>query len=130
MKDAISQELCIVGRCCNTNKIRETKLRKTNPMRTASHTYLVHKTHLKQKALTLRIPLHVHDALNLTRDSADAAGYVFDIQSAVVDALERALERVGQELQALGAVKEGGNKAPQTKGRRVRKTRVLASASD
>jgi hypothetical protein len=67
-------------------------------MRTAPASYLVNKTHLKQKALTLRIPQHVHDALNATRERADSAGFVFDIQTVVVEALERAVAKVTGEL--------------------------------
>ena len=73
-------------------------------MRTATASYLVNKTHLKQKALTLRIPQHVHDALNATRERADSAGFVFDIQAVVVEALERAVAKVVSEL---GAVEQG-----------------------
>lgn len=107
-------------------------------MRAAAHTYLVHKTHLKQKALTLRIPLHVHEALNATRERADSAGFVFDIQCVVVEALERAVERVAQELQTLesgggaGGQKgeDGSVKAPGARRRRARKTHALAPESD
>jgi hypothetical protein len=67
-------------------------------MRTTPASYLVNKTHLKQKALTLRIPQHVHDALNATRERADSAGFVFDIQAVVVEALERAVAKVKGEL--------------------------------
>ncbi len=67
-------------------------------MRTAPTSYLVDKTHLKQKALTLRIPQHVHDALNATRERADTAGFVFDVQAVVVEALERAVAKVVCEL--------------------------------
>ena len=73
-------------------------------MRTAPASYLVNKTHLKHKALTLRIPQHVHDALNATRERADSAGFVFDIQAVVVEALERAVAKVTGEL---GAVEQG-----------------------
>ena len=73
-------------------------------MRATSSSYLIQKTRLKQRALTLRIPQHVHDALNSTRERADKAGFVFDIQTVVVEALERAVTRVGVEL---GAVEQG-----------------------
>jgi hypothetical protein len=77
---------------------------KTPTTRTTHTTYLVHKTHLKQRALTLRIPQHVHEALNATRERADKAGFVFDIQAVVLEALERAVSKVSSELGAL----EGG----------------------
>jgi hypothetical protein len=93
-------------------------------MRSAAHTYLVHKTRLKQKAITLRIPLHVHEALNATRERADGAGFVFDIQGVVVEALERAVERVMQELQALESGDQDGVKAPEAKRARARKVRA------
>ena len=75
-----------------------------NTMRAATLSYLVNKTHLKQKALTLRIPQDVHDGLNAVRERASRAGFVFDIQAVVVDALERAVAKVGSEL---AAVEEG-----------------------
>jgi len=103
---------------------------KVQPMRAATQPYLVHKTHLKQKALTLRIPVHVHNALNSTRESADAAGFVFDVQTVVVQALERALEGVALELQALASGKEGDIKAPTAKVQRTRKARVTMPVSD
>jgi outer membrane receptor for monomeric catechols len=67
-------------------------------MRTAPASYLVNKTHLKQKALTLRIPQHVHEGLNAARERADRAGFVFDIQAVVVEALEWAVAKVTGEL--------------------------------
>ena len=73
-------------------------------MRATPSSYLIQKTRLKQRALTLRIPQHVHDALNATRERADSAGFVFDIQAVVVEALERAVTRVDGEL---GAVEHG-----------------------
>ena len=75
-----------------------------NTMRAATPSYLVNKTHLKQKALTLRIPQDVHDGLNAVRERASRAGFVFDIQAVVVDALERAVAKVASELAAV----EGG----------------------
>lgn len=75
-----------------------------NTMRAATPSYLVNKTHLKQKALTLRIPQDVHDGLNAVRERASRAGFVFDIQAVVVDALERAVAKVSGEL---AAVEEG-----------------------
>ena len=75
-----------------------------NTMRAAPPSYLVNKTHLKQKALTLRIPQDVHDGLNAVRERASRAGFVFDIQAVVVDALERAVAKVSGEL---ATVEEG-----------------------
>ena len=77
-------------------------------MRTTTPSYLVQKTHLKQKAFTLRIPQHIHEALNATRERADNAGYVFDVQAVVVMALEQAVVRVDRELIALEQGDEGG----------------------
>jgi hypothetical protein len=73
-------------------------------MRATPSSFLIQKTRLKQRALTLRIPQHVHDALNATRERADRAGFVFDIQAVVVEALERAVTKVDSEL---GAVAQG-----------------------
>ena len=91
-------------------------------MRTAPASYLVNKTHLKQKALTLRIPQHVHDALNATRERADSAGFVFDIQAVVVEALERAVAKVTGELGAVeqGEPMEGKVVAPRRQRRAVK----------
>lgn len=88
---------------------------KTPATRTTHTVYLVHKTHLKQRALTLRIPQHVHEALNATRERADKAGFVFDIQAVVVEALERAVTRVSSELGTLEGGEPGVGKmaAPQ-----------------
>jgi hypothetical protein len=77
-------------------------------MRALPSSYLIQKTRLKQRALTLRIPQHVHDALNATRDRADKSGFVFDIQAVVVEALERAVNRVAAEL---GSVEQGDSGA-------------------
>lgn len=79
-------------------------------MRAATPSYLVNKTHLKQKALTLRIPQDVHDGLNAVRERASRAGFVFDIQAVVVDALERAVAKVASEL----AAAEGGESSSST----------------
>ncbi|MEI6804122.1 MAG: hypothetical protein WCK83_13255 [Burkholderiales bacterium] len=68
---------------------------------TSAGSYLVNKTHLKQRALTLRIPQHVYDALNAMRERADKSGFVFDIQAVVVEALERAVDRVSGDLNAV-----------------------------
>lgn len=66
-------------------------------MKNSSSTYLVEKTHLKQKALTVD-SLHVHVAVNALREQADAAGFVFDVQAVVVEALERAVFKVESDL--------------------------------
>jgi hypothetical protein len=73
-------------------------------MRATQSSFLIQKSHLKQRALTLRIPQHVHEALNATRERADKSGFVFDIQAVVVEALERAVARVDGQL---GAVEQG-----------------------
>jgi hypothetical protein len=91
-------------------------------MRSAIATYLVDKTHLKQKALTLRIPQHVHDALNVTRERANSAGFMFDIQAVVVEALERAVTKVVNELEALEqGTHEAGKPESKAPARRQRK---------
>ena len=76
-------------------------------MRPVTTSYLVKKTHLKQKALTLRIPQHVHEAFNIARERADKAGFLFDIQAVVVEALERAVDRVDRELQVVEQGEQG-----------------------
>lgn len=70
-------------------------------MRATAPSYLVSKTHLKQKALTLRIPQDVHDSLNAIRERASRVGFVFDYQAVVIDALERAVAKVAGELAAV-----------------------------
>ncbi len=94
-------------------------------MRATSSSYLVHKTHLRQKALTLRIPQHVHDALNAARDRADSAGFVFDVQAVVVQALERAVSHVGDELEAVALGEQGSAKTQtRTAGAAPKRVRV------
>ena len=101
---------------------------KGNTMRTTPVSYLVDKTHLKQKALTLRIPQHVHEALHATRERADSAGFVFDIQAVVVEALVRAVDRVATELgvqtqgegvRPVGQAKAGGGRRQRKPGKPV-----------
>lgn len=87
-------------------------------MRTANSSYLIRKTHLKQKALTLRIPQHVHEAMNTARERADKAGFLFDIQAVMVEALERAVERVERELVAVDQGEQGGTQPARTKRKR------------
>lgn len=89
-------------------------------MRSANVSYLVDKSHLKQKAVTLRIPQHIHGALMVIRERANAAGFVFDVQAVVVEALERALARVEGELAAAEAGESGG-KLQLAKARRARR---------
>lgn len=89
-------------------------------MRSTNASYLVDKSHLRQKAVTLRIPQHIHSALGSMRARADAAGFVFDVQAVVVEALERALERVEGELAAVEAGEASG-KLQLAKARRARR---------
>lgn len=89
-------------------------------MRSTNASYLVDKSHLKQKAVTLRIPLHIHGALGAIRERANAAGFVFDVQAVVVEALERALARVEGELAAVEAGEASG-KLQLAKGKRARR---------
>ena len=98
-------------------------------MRAAPVSYLVDKTHLKQKALTLRIPQHVHDALNVTRERANSAGFMFDIQAVVVEALERAVTKVVNELEAVEQGAHGAGK-PERKAPAARRQRRPAHAVD
>jgi hypothetical protein len=79
-------------------------------------TYLVRKSHLKHKALTVRIPLDVHEALSAARQSADGAGFVFDVQAVVVEALERAVQRVMGDLKG----EQVPNQALPGRARRIR----------
>ena len=99
-------------------------------MRATPSSYLVHKTHLKQRALTLRIPQHVHDALHATRERADKAGFVFDVQAVVVEALERALTRVDGELgvQLPGDLGAGDGAVPRRKRRQPKAVEGLKQA--
>lgn len=91
-------------------------------MRITSTPFLIQKSCLKQRALTLRIPQHVHDAVNAVKERADKAGFVFDLQAVVVEALERAVARVEGEL---GGV-EGG-KLPKSTVRKAARTRRPAA---
>lgn len=98
---------------------------KTPLVRVTPSSYLIHKTHLKQRALTLRIPQHLHEALNATRERADKAGFVFDIQAVVTEALERAVTKVLSELGSL----EQGEPVPM-KGPAPRRKRQPVKAAE
>lgn len=74
-------------------------------MRQSQSVFLIDKSHLKQKALTVRIPLHLYDALNSMRVDADKAGLVFDVQAVVVQALTRALASAQKEMATRHLVK-------------------------
>ena len=97
-------------------------------MKNSSNTYLVEKTHLKQKALTVRIPLHVHVAVNALREQADAAGFVFDVQAVVVEALERAVFKVESDLSS-GELKSSQRDVRQPR-RRVKVMQPVASEGE
>lgn len=91
-------------------------------MRRNADSYLVPKTWLKQRAMTLRVPLQLHDDLATVRERAERAGFVFDVQTVLVEALERAVRTVGGQLEGL---EQGEAGTPEQKPRRqARKRRV------
>jgi hypothetical protein len=95
-------------------------------MKNGTPNYLIDKTNLKQKALTLRIPMRLHDALNALREQADGAGMVFDVQAAVVEALERAVDKASDELQRRQGTL-GDVAAPKKRGRRERSGEIVGA---
>lgn len=95
-------------------------------MKSSAPNYLIDKTNLKQKALTLRIPLRLHDSLNALREQADGVGMVFDVQAAVVEALERAVDKASDELQRRRGV-VGEATAPKKRGRRERSGEIVGA---
>jgi hypothetical protein len=80
---------------------------KENPMRRPiprSHeTYLVPKSRLNVKPITLRLPVALLDELTALRARAEKAGFVLDVQAAVTEALERTAEQVTASLDRLEA---------------------------
>ena len=68
------------------------------PTARSNTTYLVPKSRLNVKPITLRLPVALLDNLNLLRERAEKAGFVLDIQAAVTEALERTAEQVAASL--------------------------------
>ena len=64
-------------------------------------TYLVPKSRLNVKPITLRLPVALLDNLNALRERAEKAGFVLDIQAAVTEALERTAEHVAASLDSM-----------------------------
>lgn len=60
---------------------------------------LIPQAHLKLKPMTIRIPSDMAERMTRVKDDAQSLGYVFDAQSIIVDALDRALERAERELE-------------------------------
>lgn len=68
------------------------------PTSRSNTTYLVPKSRLNVKPITLRLPVALLDNLNALRERAEKAGFVLDIQAAVTEALERTAEQVAASL--------------------------------
>lgn len=79
------------------------------PTARSNATYLVPKSRLNVKPITLRIPVSLLDALNALRERAEKAGFVLDIQAAVTEALERTAEQVAASLERI----ENGDSLPE-----------------
>ena len=71
------------------------------PIVRSNATYLVPKSRLNVKPITLRLPVALLDNLNALRERAEKAGFVLDIQAAVTEALERTAEQVAASLERL-----------------------------
>jgi hypothetical protein len=75
---------------------------KDNPMRrllARSHeTYLVPKSRLNVKPITLRLSVALLDELSALKERAEKAGFVLDVQAAVTEALERTAAQVAASL--------------------------------
>ena len=68
------------------------------PTSRSNTTYLVPKSSLNLRPITLRLPVALLDNLNTLRERAEKAGFVLDIQAAVTEALERTAEQVAASL--------------------------------
>ena len=64
------------------------------PTARSNATYLVPKSRLDVKPITLRLPVALLDELNALKARAETAGFVLDIQAAVTEALERTVAQV------------------------------------
>ncbi len=82
------------------------------PTARSNTTYLVPKSRLNVKPITLRLPVALLDTLNALRDRAEKAGFVLDIQAAVTEALERTAEQVAASLDGM----ENGPSLPEKPG--------------
>jgi len=60
--------------------------------------FLISKRAAKHKAMTVRIPGDLHEAILQARQRADAVGLLFDVQGAVVKALKDAVDIADVEL--------------------------------
>lgn len=72
--------------------------------------YLVPKSRLNVKPITVRIPAALLDQLAALKARADNVGFVLDIPCAVTEALERTAEDVAASLERL----EKGGSIPET----------------
>lgn len=62
---------------------------------------LVPQDWLKLQVISVRVPLPVFHAVTEMRERAEKAGFVFDVQTVMVAALERALKEANGQLKAL-----------------------------
>ena len=74
--------------------------------------YLLKKQSVKQKAMTLRIPADLHDAITGVRQKADALGLVFDVHAVLIDALKSAIRSVEVELSDVQRNANGTESSP------------------
>lgn len=63
--------------------------------------YLVPQDWLKQRVMSVRVPLQIHHAVNELRGRAERAGFTFDVQAVMVAALDRAIREAESQLQAI-----------------------------
>lgn len=80
-------------------QIQETPM--PRPTSRSNATYLVPKSSLNLRPITLRLPVALLDNLNTLRERAEKAGFVLDIQAAVTEALERTAEQVAASLDGM-----------------------------
>lgn len=72
-------------------------------------TYLVPKSRLNVKPITLRLPVALLDELSALKARAEKAGFMFDVQAAVTEALERTAAQVAASLDGM----ESGATSPE-----------------
>jgi len=72
-------------------------------------TYLVPKSRLNVKPITLRLPVALLDELSSLKVRAEKAGFMLDVQLAVTEALERTATQVAASLDSM----ENGTTSPE-----------------
>ncbi|MEI6414806.1 MAG: hypothetical protein WCP34_11185 [Pseudomonadota bacterium] len=70
-------------------------------MRRKTEPTLIPQAHLKLRPMTLRIPSDILDRVQQVKEDAAALGYVFEVQTVVVEAILQALGKAERELERM-----------------------------